>query len=58
MTLEEKQQKDFRDIFNLLTAMNKLKPSIEENEILNLAREIYIMQSEEEMKNKLQSIFR
>ncbi len=50
-------QKSFEDIYNLLNAMNTLKPSIDRDEVIALTREIYVMQSEEEMKNKLMSVF-
>ena len=50
-------QKSFEDIFNLLNAMNALKPSIDQDKIIDLTREIYTIQSEEEIKNKLISVF-
>ncbi len=49
--------KGFEDIFNLLYAMNTLKPSIDPDKVFDLTEEIYTMQSEEEIKNKLISVF-
>ena len=50
-------QRSFEDIFILLNAMNTFKPSIGPDKVIDLAREIYTMQSEEEIKNKLISVF-
>ena len=50
-------QRSFEDIFILLNAMNTFKPSIDPDKVIDLAREIYTMQSEEEIKNKLISVF-
>lgn len=50
-------QKGFENIFNLLYAMNTVKPSIDPDKVIDLAIEIYKMQSKEEIKNKLISVF-
>lgn len=50
-------QKGFENIFNLLNAMNTVKPSIDPDKVIDLAIEIYTMQSKEEIKNKLISVF-
>ena len=46
----------FELMFDLINTINKLKPTINEDKIIDLTREIYTM-TDDEIENKLKSIF-